>query len=128
MRARCPRFGPRPDRLGRVPLDERRLRQAIRCATVVLQPYAFAVELVGRHVGQARDAGIAPRRACAAQLVVYLGDRGKQLVPKTGVGDRSVQAHRVARVDELTDAECDALVQGFQPEYPYRKRPRPLWK
>jgi hypothetical protein len=30
---------------------------------------------------------------------------------------------RAIGLDELTDEECDALVQLFQPEYPYPKRP-----
>ncbi|WP_412022664.1 hypothetical protein [Burkholderia cepacia] len=33
---------------------------------------------------------------------------------------------RAIGLDQLTNAECDALVQRFQPEYPYPKRRRPL--
>ncbi|RBJ77487.1 hypothetical protein C3L29_030820 [Pseudomonas sp. MWU12-2534b] len=35
---------------------------------------------------------------------------------------------RAIGLDELTDAQCDALVQEFQPQFPYPKRPRAMRK
>ncbi|MBO7758209.1 hypothetical protein [Burkholderia pseudomallei] len=31
---------------------------------------------------------------------------------------------RATGIDELTNAQCDAFVQEYQPEYPYRRRSR----
>lgn len=31
---------------------------------------------------------------------------------------------RAVGLDDLTDAQCDAFVQEFEPQYPYRKRSR----